>query len=212
MATQKVFISYSHDSEEHRERVLMLADRLCGDGVDCDIDQYYEDTPLPSWAQWAEDRIEDADWVLVVCTETYERRFRGNESGGTGKGATLEGIIITQALYDQYGKDTRFWAVVFDAADAKHIPSILRGRNHYQPGSEKGYEKLYRLISGQPGTPKPVVPHEKELRPRRRYVDGFGMEPSDPALAEARGEQAPPADPSKYLESILASTSHIDLR
>jgi len=36
---KKVFISYSHDSPEHVDRVLALADRLVGDGVDCILDQ-----------------------------------------------------------------------------------------------------------------------------------------------------------------------------
>jgi len=36
----KVFISYSHDSEEHRQRVLEFSDQLRDDGVDCWLDQY----------------------------------------------------------------------------------------------------------------------------------------------------------------------------
>ncbi|HEY9820529.1 MAG TPA: SEFIR domain-containing protein, partial [Candidatus Sericytochromatia bacterium] len=35
-----VFISYSRDSREHKDRVLNLADRLRDDGIDCNIDQY----------------------------------------------------------------------------------------------------------------------------------------------------------------------------
>jgi hypothetical protein len=34
----KVFISYSHDSPEHRDRVLVLSKRLQEEGVDCTID------------------------------------------------------------------------------------------------------------------------------------------------------------------------------
>ncbi|MCP4656050.1 MAG: hypothetical protein GY856_11605, partial [bacterium] len=30
----RVFLSYSHDSDEHRDRVLALADRLRADGID----------------------------------------------------------------------------------------------------------------------------------------------------------------------------------
>ena len=41
----KVFISYSHDSPEHEERVLELAHHLSADGIDCMIDQYI-DSPL----------------------------------------------------------------------------------------------------------------------------------------------------------------------
>jgi hypothetical protein len=38
----KVFISYSHDSQEHKDRILALANRLRAGGIDCNIDQYEE--------------------------------------------------------------------------------------------------------------------------------------------------------------------------
>lgn len=38
-APPKVFISYSHDTVEHQERVLDLADRLRADGIDAEVDQ-----------------------------------------------------------------------------------------------------------------------------------------------------------------------------
>ncbi len=34
-----VFISYSHDSQEHADRVLELSDRLRADGIDCILRQ-----------------------------------------------------------------------------------------------------------------------------------------------------------------------------
>jgi hypothetical protein len=36
----RVFISYSHDTFEHQERVLGLADRLRADRIDAEVDQY----------------------------------------------------------------------------------------------------------------------------------------------------------------------------
>jgi len=47
----KVFISYSHDSAEHQERVLSLADRLRQDGIDAMVDQYAP-TPPDGWPLW----------------------------------------------------------------------------------------------------------------------------------------------------------------
>ena len=38
-ATCRVFISYSHDSLEHQQRVLALANQLREDGVEAWIDQ-----------------------------------------------------------------------------------------------------------------------------------------------------------------------------
>ena len=47
----KVFISYSHDSEAHEDRVLDLANRLREDGIDAEIDQY-ETSPPEGWPAW----------------------------------------------------------------------------------------------------------------------------------------------------------------
>jgi SEFIR domain len=68
--TCRVFITYSHDSSEHRHRVLALAERLRKDGVDAHLDQYVAGTPAKGWPRWMEDRLEWAQFVLVICTET----------------------------------------------------------------------------------------------------------------------------------------------
>ena len=44
-------------------------------------------------------QITQADFVLVICTETYARRFDGIEEPGTGSGVTLEGHLIIQELH-----------------------------------------------------------------------------------------------------------------
>ena len=92
--SSKVFISYSHDSPEHEERVLQLSNRLCNTGVDCNIDQYVE-SPPKGWSKWMFDQIDEAEFVLVVCTETYNKRFRGKDEPGKGRGVIWEGAIIT---------------------------------------------------------------------------------------------------------------------
>ena len=93
----KVFISYSHDSTELKDKVLALSDSLRADGIDCIIDQY-EISPPEGWARWCDNQIEEADFVLVACTETYHRRYKGIEEPGKGKGAIWEGVIIPAQL------------------------------------------------------------------------------------------------------------------
>ncbi len=52
-AAPKVFISYSHDSEAHKARVLALADRLRhAGGVEAIIDRYVEPFPQVGWPTW----------------------------------------------------------------------------------------------------------------------------------------------------------------
>ena len=69
----KVFISYSHDSDEHRIRVLALSDGLRKKGIDCNLDQY-EPTPKEGWPRWMTRQIRDADFVLMICTDNYRGR------------------------------------------------------------------------------------------------------------------------------------------
>ncbi|MCA9710484.1 MAG: toll/interleukin-1 receptor domain-containing protein, partial [Myxococcales bacterium] len=46
--TKTVFISYSHESDEHQRRVLGLANQLRKDGLDARLDQY-ESNPPEGW-------------------------------------------------------------------------------------------------------------------------------------------------------------------
>jgi hypothetical protein len=115
----KVFISYSWDSPKHKDDVLKLADRLRDDGIDCNIDRY-EVSPPEGWPRWMSDQIEESDFVLVVCTEQYKRRFQGKEEPGKGKGVTWEGAIINQVIYDyDKKKKTKFIPVIFSPQQAE---------------------------------------------------------------------------------------------
>ncbi len=101
--------------------------------------------------------IEDADFVLVVATETYNRRFRGKEEPGKGAGAQWEGAIITQELYNRNGKNEKFVPVIFERGDKDHIPIILEGATHHNVSSEAGYDSLYFYLTNQPPyVPKPL--------------------------------------------------------
>jgi hypothetical protein len=99
-----LFISYSHDSPEHREKVLSLSERLRDDGYETRLDQYIHGTPDEKWPRWMLNQLDEAAFVLVICTETYYRRFRGHEAPDTGKGVDWEGALITQEIYDARSK------------------------------------------------------------------------------------------------------------
>ena len=171
----KVFISYSHDSQEHMDRVLALSDRLRADGIDCSIDQY-ETSPPEGWARWCNNQIEEADFVLVLCTGIYEARFKGIDTTGKGKGAKWEGAIITQELFDAQARNEKFIPVIFTPDDGIYIPTILRGATNYNPNTENGYESLYRQLTNQTFTVKPVLDKLKSLPPRPRKK-GFHAPP-----------------------------------
>jgi SEFIR domain len=151
-----VFISYSHDSPDHGARVLELANRLCDEGVDATIDQY-EQEPREGWPLWTEKLILQADFVLMVCTETYLRRVTKNEVIGKGLGATWEAHLIYQLIYENGLRNDKFLAILFQDGKTEHIPTPLRSFTHYRLTDEEGYLNLYRRLTRQPSVVKPTV-------------------------------------------------------
>jgi len=49
MTAPTVFISYSHDSPEHAERVISFAWVLRNDGIEPRLDWYVNGTPAEGW-------------------------------------------------------------------------------------------------------------------------------------------------------------------
>jgi len=165
----KVFISYSHDSPEHEARVLTLSNRLRDDGIDTILDQY-QPFPPQGWIRWEKQQIIEALFVLVVCTETYCRRWSGQETPGIGRGATHESGLIQQLVYNSSGVNMKFLPVVFTEEDLPHIPLELKRYTSYVL-SGNGYEDLYRLLTNQPKTQKPVLGRLRTLPPRQAHPD-----------------------------------------
>ncbi|HEX7999413.1 MAG TPA: SEFIR domain-containing protein [Pyrinomonadaceae bacterium] len=162
----KVFISYSHDSPQHEARVLALADRLRTDGINAMIDQY-QLVPPDGWQLWMEKQIRDAQFVLLVCTETYYRRVM-KEDAGKGLGVMWESSIIYSHLYNAGGVNEKFIPIIFERANLHHIPSTLQATNYYEVSTDEGYEKLYRRLTNQPETTAPPVGTRRVLPPLPR--------------------------------------------
>jgi hypothetical protein len=146
----KVFISYSHDSRKHNDRVLALADQLRKEGVDCNIDQY-EQSPPKGWHLWMLEQIKRSDFVLVMCTKEYQRRFLADESYGKGRWLTWEGGVIIQSIYRIGANNTKFIPVLFSDNDSRFIPTLFRNITEYVVSLQHpdGYESLYRRLTGQ---------------------------------------------------------------
>jgi SEFIR domain len=157
-----VFISYSHDSPEHEERVLALANQLRNDGIEAWIDRYVQD-PDEGWIRWMRSQVKQASRVLLVFTENYQRRFEGDEEEGKGRGATFEGVIVTQELYESGGRNEKFRAVVFRQEDERFIPLELRQFSHYRVNTQENYEALLRWLHGTPRIKVPIVRQKPDL-------------------------------------------------
>lgn len=167
LKSSKVFTSYAHESDSHNDKVFELSEKLRSEGVDSYIDQY-EVSPSEGWPRWTRNQIQQADFVLVVCTEAYKKRYEGSEVPGTGAGAKWEGAIITQEFYDAEGRNTKFIPVVFNRDDIKEIPREMRGGTYYVLDSDAEYDDLYRHLTDQPKTVKRELGKLRSLPPKKR--------------------------------------------
>jgi hypothetical protein len=177
----RVFISYSHDSKEHKERVLRLAKRLESNGIDCNWDGYLM-SPPEGWPRWMRKQIRQADFVLVICTKTYQERYEGEAEFGTGAGAKWEGMIITQEIYEAEGRNNKFIPVTFSKEDSKHIPIELRSGTRYVLDDDEGYLEMYARITNQPWVQKGTL-GERLILPPVEIVTN--VDTSETSIAES---------------------------
>jgi hypothetical protein len=115
VSVPKVFISYSWDSDAHKEWVRQLAERLVANGVEVILDQW-KLAPGQSLTQFMEAAIVDSDYIVVICTPNYSARSIAR-TGGVG----YEQQIISGRLVAGLPRE-------------KFIPVVREG--DFQPGTE----------------------------------------------------------------------------
>lgn len=191
----KVFVSYSHGDENHRKRILRLAERLRADGFETMIDQYVEGTPPQGWPRWMLNQIDWADYILLVCTKTYYRRFRGHEAPELGKGVDWEGAIITNELYDGKSVSHRFVPVIFDRKDSDYIPEPVRAFSFHILTSDEAYGKLTDYLAGVAG----IQPAELGPPPDRKRKTGSPL-----SFKHAAREKTTVAVPTRVVPDLTA--------
>ena len=117
----KVFISYSHDSPEHKRWVSELAARLRHNGIDAILDQW--DLGLgDDVTRFMERGIVNADRVLVICTDQYVNKANATE-GGVG----YERMIVNAELVLDLGTD-KFIPIIRQASRKEKTPTFLGTR------------------------------------------------------------------------------------
>jgi len=148
-----VFISYSHDSEEHRARVRSLAHALQNNGIKVELDQFHETEILdwPAWCRESTDRT-NSDYVICLCTPKFREAFEGRTQPDRGRGVLWESSLIDDELYNREG-NSRFLSVLFDEQPESAIPRILRGWTFCRISQfnleDRGFESLLRILTGQ---------------------------------------------------------------
>lgn len=173
MKHPRAFISYSHESEKHRETVLQFAWALQRGGIQVALDRFHT-RPVEGWPTWCERQLkpEMNDWVLMVSTKTYWDRVNDEVPADEGCGVFWEGRIIKNRVYRGKSNEDRFVAVSFDESGIQCLPPYVDRDSSYLLGSfqleeDQGYENLYRLITNQRAVEEHPIGPIQELPVRR---------------------------------------------
>lgn len=156
--TPTIFISYAHESDALRAAVKALADWLGERGCIVHTDHLHAYRPPPDgWRTWMEQCIERADDVLVVCTPKLKARFEKTAPPVSGFGATFEGAIVTQHIYDNAMRNTKFFPIAPDGGSHGDVPTKLRDwwNGHYFPTGNEGILRMIFDGSGNDGASGP---------------------------------------------------------
>jgi hypothetical protein len=154
MQTPQIFISYSHDSLDHKAWVLKLATDLRSNGVDASLDQW-DLVPGQDVAVFMQKGILKADRVILICSDKYVKKA---EEGVGGVG--FERLIVTSEVVQNL--DTRkFIPLVRSNPSDVKIPRFLGPRLYIDFSGEENYaeklEDLLREVLGAPANQKPAL-------------------------------------------------------
>ena len=80
-------------------------------------------------------------------------------------GATFEGVIVTQALYESGGRNPKFRPVVYREEDKQFIPIELRRFCYYRIDTWDHYQELLRWLHKAPRAVVPELGQKPDLPP-----------------------------------------------
>lgn len=172
------FITYAHDTEEHKVNVLTFANRLRMEGVEAVLDQFNSHPP-EGWPKWMEKQFERADRIIMVPSDKYKQRYY--QEDGIGSGARFEGAILTTMLMQSGVSYGRIAVACIDESSAQHIPRLLDGCERYNVYTERGYDDLYRWLTSQPAIVPAPVGQIRRLPPRSDFSSFTPSEPGNSA-------------------------------
>ncbi|GHF49832.1 hypothetical protein FHX82_003807 [Amycolatopsis bartoniae] len=156
----RVFVTYAHDSAEHKAQVLRFATFLRSRiGLDVRLDQW-DDHRRRDWSLWAIEQLNEADFIVVVASPDYRSRADGTAPPDEGRGSQFESAIIRNNLTRNLSRETeRVLPVVLPGCSVDDIPTFLNAysttRYEISEISPEAVEPLLAAITGHGQYPMP---------------------------------------------------------
>ncbi|QWF83009.1 toll/interleukin-1 receptor domain-containing protein [Amycolatopsis sp. CA-230715] len=156
-----VFVSYTHDDEDHRRAVLKFATVLQNSGIAVTLDRWASDRRR-DWQAWAVKGMTECDYVIVIASKDYRRMGDGNGPNDLNLGGQSEAALLRDLLQgDRQAWTVKILPVILPGQDISGIPLFLQpnAADRYAVDSitPEGIEDLLRVITSQPRHVRPPL-------------------------------------------------------
>ena len=201
MKPPRVFISYSHDSAEHKGWVLNFATTLRNRGVDSVLDQW-DLKPGDDLPHFMETELARSDFALMICTNQYVEKANAGE-GGVG----YEKMIMTSSLLQKI--DSNKVIPIIRQVSGVQLPTFLGSKLYIDFSKDDDVEysldELLRTLLNSPLFEKPEIGSNpfKPLRESKPDRISDGLKQVMTAVSEAFNNNS---DEVISLKSMLVNT------
>lgn len=171
---KQVFITYSWDSEEHKNWVRNLADFLIAKGIMVYLDQY-DIKPGESFTHFMESSITKSDKVLVILTPNYKDKSLERKGGVGYEQQIISGEIMSgmdRKKFIPLIKNGKYEEGV-DCALPPHFKGISTLDFRTSESEQNNLEELLRAIYEEPKFVKPslgIKPDFNKQTPEKSFI------------------------------------------
>jgi hypothetical protein len=162
----RVFISYSFDSDPHKDWVRSLAEDLTRQGVEVRLDQWHLHASQ-SLPEFMEREVATADCVIVVCTPAYAAKADGRTGGAGYEHQIISGAILAGTPRQKFIPLLR--AGVIERGPNCGIPISHSGTKFIDFRRDamwaEAQDELLRVIFNKPRYVPPALGQVPALRP-----------------------------------------------
>lgn len=138
MKKTRVFISYAWEDEETNNWVQEFANTLMNKGINVKFDRN-DLTYGDSISKFIDNNIEQADYIIVICTKKYKEKSE-SRIGGVGYEVN---IIANQMMNDK----KKIIPILREGSQETSIPLFLSGKYYIDFSSQENYsENLKKLV------------------------------------------------------------------
>lgn len=170
-----VFVSYSWDSESHKERIRRFVEYLRRHQIKVIFDG---DARLGEFLpDFMEKGVSSSDYVLMCCTPTYKRKADGRLKREIS-GVAYENTMITAEVYSR-NNQCKFIPILFEGTWESSTPCWAAGKlgidlrgNNVESEIAKLIETLNgKKTTGSPSVPRQILSEGKAKRIKRFFLN-----------------------------------------